>query len=228
MAEDKSETRIAPRFIFFLLLQAGFFFLPAGTLNWPEAWIWLAIFLIYGVAIIIWMKKYDPELFRERSRIKIPKRKWDKLIGVGLAVFFIPVYVIPGFDAVRYGWSHVPVPVEIIGFLCFVVSVAWVARVAKENTYLSRIVEIQKERGHKVITTGPYRFVRHPMYLGSIVYIISIPLALGSLYALIPSALCAILLIIRTRFEEKTLHSELEGYPEYARKTRFRLFPGIW
>jgi len=228
MADEKSSTNFIPKLVFFVLLQTAFLFLTAGTLRWPEAWIYLGLFLIYGIAIGAWLKKHDPDLFRERATIKIPKKGWDKIIGIGLGLFFIPIFIIPGFDAVRYGWSHVSVHVKIFGFILFMVSVAWTARVAKENTYLSRIVEIQKERGHKVITTGPYRSVRHPMYLGSIGYIVSIPLALGSLCALIPSALCVILLIIRTRFEDKILHAELEGYPEYAQKTHFRLFPGIW
>jgi len=228
MANKETSPRFIPKLVFFVLLQGAFLFLTAGTLHWPEAWIYLGFFCVYGTAIGVWLKKHDPELFHERAKIKIPKKSWDKIIGIGVGLFFIPVFIIPGFDAVRYGWSHVSVPVKIFGFILFAVSVTWTARVAKANTYLSRIVEIQKDRGHKVITTGPYRFVRHPMYLGSIGYIISIPLALGSLYALIPSALCVILLIVRTRFEDKALHSELEGYPEYAKKTRHRLFPGIW
>lgn len=228
MARKNSSTYFIPKLTFFVLLQTAFLFLTAGTLRWPEAWVYLGLFLVYGFAIGVWLKKHDPELFRERATIKIPKRGWDKIIGIGLAIFFLPVYIIPGFDAVRYGWSHFPLPVEIFGFILFVVSVTWTARVAKENTYLSRVVEIQKDRDHKVITTGPYRFVRHPMYLGSVGYLISIPLALGSLYAFIPSILCIILLIIRTLFEDNTLHSELKGYPEYAQKTRFRIFPGIW
>jgi protein-S-isoprenylcysteine O-methyltransferase Ste14 len=98
----------------------------------------------------------------------------------------------------------------------------------EENTFLSRHVEIQEERGHKVITTGPYRFVRHPMYIGTTILLLALPVALGSLYALIPAALCIIFMIIRTYLEDKTLHEELEGYTEYAQKTKYRLLPGIW
>lgn len=228
MADKQSSTHFIPKLFFMVLLQASLLFLTAGTLRWTEAWIYIGLFFIYGIVIGAWMKKHDPALFRERATIKIPKRGWDKIIGIGLGLFFIPIYIIPGFDAVRHGWSDVPVSAKILGFILFMVSVAWTAKVAKENTYLSRIVEIQEDRGHKVITTGPYRVVRHPMYLGSVGYLISIPLALGSLYTLIPSALCIFLLIIRTLFEDKTLHSELEGYPEYAKKTRYRIFPGIW
>ena len=98
----------------------------------------------------------------------------------------------------------------------------------KENTFLSRFVEIQEERGHKVITTGPYRFVRHPMYVGATILLLCLPVALGSLYALIPTAFCVVFMIIRTVLEDKTLHNELEGYVEYAQRTKYRLLPGIW
>jgi protein-S-isoprenylcysteine O-methyltransferase Ste14 len=98
----------------------------------------------------------------------------------------------------------------------------------RENTYLSRVVEIQKDRGHKVITTGPYRYVRHPMYVGVIILLVSVPLALGSLWALVPGVALTIIIIIRTHLEDKTLHAELEGYKAYAGKVRYRLVPGIW
>lgn len=98
----------------------------------------------------------------------------------------------------------------------------------KENTYLSRIVEIQKEQGHKVITTGPYRYIRHPMYAAVIPWILGIPLALGSFYALLPGAAVALIIVLRTHLEDKMLHHELKGYPEYARKVKYRLIPFIW
>ena len=98
----------------------------------------------------------------------------------------------------------------------------------RENTFLSRIVEIQKERGHRVITTGPYQYVRHPMYFGVIVLFFCIPVALGSLWSLIPSAALTLLVLIRTVLEEKTLHEELEGYNSYAEKVRYKIVPGIW
>jgi len=98
----------------------------------------------------------------------------------------------------------------------------------KENTFLSRHVEIQKDRGHKVITTRPYGFVRHPMYIGATILMLCLPVALGSLYALIPAVFFVIFIIIRTVLEDKTLHKELEGYAEYAKKTKYRLLPGVW
>jgi len=142
--------------------------------------------------------------------------------------FYIAYLVLPGFDAVRHQWSHVPLGVKVICFILLIASFIWISWIMKENTFLSRFVEIQKERGHKVITTGPNRFVRHPMYIGAAILMICLPIALGSLYALIPLVFCIIFVIIRTALEDKTLHNELEGYAEYAKRTKYRLIPGIW
>jgi protein-S-isoprenylcysteine O-methyltransferase Ste14 len=101
-------------------------------------------------------------------------------------------------------------------------------RVMKENTFLSRVVEIQEDRGHTVVTTGPYKVVRHPMYVGAIALLFAIPLALGSIYGLIPAVLMTIAFILRTSLEDKTLHAELQGYLDYAQQTKYRLLPGIW
>lgn len=130
---------------------------------------------------------------------------------------------------VRYEWSEsLPLWMKVLAMLvhlpCFVL-LAWVMR---ENTYLSQVVKIDEERGHKVITTGPYALVRHPMYIVLIVLLFAVPVALGSRFALILAMFLTVLLIVRTYLEDRTLHAELEGYPEYAKKTPYRLFPGIW
>jgi protein-S-isoprenylcysteine O-methyltransferase Ste14 len=153
---------------------------------------------------------------------------WDKILSIVILPFYIPYLVIPGLDAVRYQWSDVPGWVKIASFIVLTFSFLWVSWIMKENTYLSRFVEIQEDRGHKVITTGPYRFVRHPMYIGAGILMTVLPMALGSFYALIPTAFIIVYVIIRTYLEDKTLHNELEGYAEYAQKTKFRLIPGIW
>jgi protein-S-isoprenylcysteine O-methyltransferase Ste14 len=119
-------------------------------------------------------------------------------------------------------------PFKVGGFVGILVSFALIFWVMRENTYLSRVVEIQKDGGHKVIRTGPYRYIRHPMYVGVIVLLFCIPLALGSLWTLIPGTLLTALFVIRTHLEDKTLHTELEGYASYADTVRYRLFPGIW
>ena len=229
MPEALSTPRIAARLIAGFGVLAVVFFWSAGTPNWPEAWLYLIIqFSISGTAAV-WLKKNDPELLKDRMTfLKASARGWDKAFMWISTVVSIPYLVLPGLDAVRYRWSAVPLPVQVAGFIGIVAALLLVFRVLRENPFLSRVIEIQVDRGHKVITTGPYRYVRHPMYTGVVVLFICIPLALGSFWSLIPAGLLVALIIIRTLLEEKTLHAELEGYDAYARRVQFRLFPGVW
>ena len=135
---------------------------------------------------------------------------------------------IDNFDAKRFGWSDVPMLVKVLGFLGYLPSIGFAFWAMLENAYASNVVRIQEDRGHEVCTTGPYRFMRHPMYVGVIFGVIFIPISLGSYYALILSASAIILFITRTALEDKTLQEELPGYKEYAQKVRYRLFPGLW
>lgn len=149
-----------------------------------------------------------------------------------MLIFFITgigLYLVPGFDVVRFSWSEpLPLWLRIVAMVilipCFVL-LGWVMR---ENTYLSQVVKIDEARGHQVITTGPYALVRHPMYTVAIVLFFALPIALGSRYALLLAVILTVLLVIRTYLEDRTLHKELDGYVEYAKKTRYRLLPGIW
>lgn len=205
---------------------------PAGTWQWWDAWVLIVMWTVYGVIMTHYLLRHDPILLAERLKL-VPIHKdqkyWDKLL---MSVFFIAIiglYLIPGFDVMRYEWSE-PLPewIRILAMLihlpCFLL-LGWVMR---ENTFLSQVVKIDKKRGHKVVTTGPYALVRHPMYTVAIVLLFAVPLALGSRFALILSVFLTLLLIIRTYFEDRTLHVELEGYLEYAKQTRYRLIPGIW
>jgi len=205
---------------------------PAGTWQWWDAWVLIVMWTVYGVIMTHYLLRHDPILLAERLKL-VPIHKdqkyWDKLL---MSVFFIAIiglYLIPGFDVMRYEWSE-PLPewIRILAMLihlpCFLL-LGWVMR---ENTFLSQVVKIDKKRGHKVVTTGPYALVRHPMYTVVIVLLFAVPLALGSRFALILSVFLTLLLIIRTYFEDRTLHVELEGYLEYAKQTRYRLMPGIW
>ena len=187
---------------------------------------------IYGVVMTQYLLRYDPALLDERLKL-VPLHKeqktWDKIIMLLFFIAAIGLYIVPGFDVVRYGWSEaLPLWMEVIAILihipCFVL-LGWIMR---ENTYLAQVVKIDKERGHHVITTGPYALVRHPMYTVVIILLFAIPIALGSRYALILAVFLTVLLIVRTYLEDRTLHAELEGYPEYAKQTPYRLVPGIW
>lgn len=223
------KVQVAVRLVMGILFFMAFFFGTAGTWKWPEAWILIIIQFAVSMAMSIWLFKYNPELMKDRmSFMKKSARGWDKVIILSSIPLFLALLIIPGLDAVRYRWSFVSVFVKIISFV--VIAGGWylIFRVMRENTYLSRVVEIQDEKGHKVVTTGPYRYVRHPMYVGVILMFIAIPLALGSVYGIIPGVLLIIVFLIRTSLEDKTLREELPGYEEYSRKTKYRLLPGIW
>ena len=160
--------------------------------------------------------------------LKKSAKGWDKTIVIIGTIAFIPLLILPGLDAIRYQWSQVSIFLKIAGFAGVFTSFFLVFWVIRENRYLTRIVEIQEDRGHKVITTGPYQYVRHPMYVGVIIFVICLPLALGSLIALFISTLIILVFLIRTSLEDKTLQKELSGYKEYAEQVRYRLIPGIW
>jgi len=175
------------------------------------------------------MRKNNPGLLKERMTIlKSSAKGWDEIIIFLATILFIALFFIIGFDAGRYHWSYAPIILKTIGFISIISSFILIFLVMKENTYLLRIVEVQQERGHSVITTGPYKYVRHPMYVGVIIMFFFTPLALGSIYGLIPALLLIVLIVIRTYKEDKMLHRELQGYREYAKKTPYRLLPGIW
>ena len=229
MTSEISTAQIAVRFVKAIVVMSAAFFGSAGTLDWPEAWLYMIFQSSFWAASSLWLKRHNPDLLKDRMRFLKPSaRNWDKAILWSTTVVLIPYLLIPGLDAIRYQWTSVPLIVKVLGFIGVVASLLLVSWVLRENTYLSGIVRIQKERGHRVITTGPYRYVRHPMYVGIIILFFCIPLALGSLLTLIPGALLTALFIMRTHFEDKTLHSELEGYKEYSEKVRYRLVPGIW
>lgn len=205
---------------------------PAGTLYWWEAWVTVGLWAIYGVVITCYLLRHDPALLIERLKL-VPLHKeqkaWDKVIMLLFFIAGLGLYIVPGFDVVRYEWSEsLPLWMKILAMLihlpCFVL-LGWVMR---ENTYLAQVVKIDKARGHQVITTGPYALVRHPMYTIIIILLFAVPVALGSRFALFLAAFLTVLLIVRTYLEDRTLHAELQGYPEYAKQTRYKLIPGLW
>lgn len=211
-----------------LAICLAVFFIPAGSLNWPEAWIFFALFLLYTTAAVWWMKKNDPELYKERSSKRKDVKKWDKVIMAIYTLLLAGQIILSGLDAVRFGWSAVPLPLTIFAFCIYVPAMGFALSAMIHNSYLSQYVRIQGERDHHVCTTGPYRFVRHPMYVGVILVFLCTPLALGSLWSYIPAGLIIILFIIRTALEDKTLRQELPGYQEYCQVVKYRLIPGIW
>jgi protein-S-isoprenylcysteine O-methyltransferase Ste14 len=229
MAEKKSsKLKDTIRVIVTIVFILAIIFVPAGTLNWPEAWLYLILYIFAVGGCLIWLKKNDPELLKERRSTRKDVKGWDKKIILAYTITLIIMLALAGLDAVRFRWSQMPLMLKVLGFLGFIPAVTLGFWAMKQNTYLAQYVRIQKERGHRVITTGPYKYVRHPMYVGVILFILCFPLALGSLYSFIPALIIVILFIIRTSLEDKTLQEELEGYQEYAKRVRYKLIPGIW
>lgn len=230
--EPDIATKIRVR-IFQVLLQIALtgvlLFAAAGTLAWFWGWIYMALSLL-SMLINAWvLLRYNPQVVAERAATKTGGKTWDKILVALFGSFAVPgLMLVAGLDH-RFGWtSSYALIIHGAGFVLFTLSGAvflWAMRV---NTYFSTDVRIQVDRGHAVIASGPYRFVRHPGYVGLIGGLLAQPLLLGSLWALVPGGIAMIVLLVRTALEDKALQEELEGYRQYARQTPYRLFPGIW
>ena len=212
------------KFLLGLVLVGAMLFLPAGTLSYPGAWLFLGLLfipmLILGVAMLI----KSPALLAKRLDSK-EKEATQKGV-VALAGLMFPVgFVLSAFDF-RHGWSQVPVWLTITASVLFLVGYAMYAEVMRENAYLSRTIEVQENQ--TVIDTGLYGIVRHPMYLATLLMFLPLPLILGSLWGLIPFALYPVIIVIRILNEEKVLTEGLAGYAEYKQKVKYRLLPYLW
>lgn len=208
-----------------IILIALILLLSAGRIAWFYAW----VYIVVSVLIIIANALIFPrELISERGRKKEIVEKVDRLISGLIILPWLAIYIVSGLD-IRLGWSpSLALWFHIIGLIIFVSGNALVSWAMISNIYFSTAVRIQYDRGHTVSSGGPYRYIRHPGYLGMIVYHLATPIILGSLWALIPAGVTVILFIIRTVFEDTTLRNKLEGYSEYTERVQYRLLRGIW
>ena len=220
--------RLTFRLVILLTILASLLFIPAGRIDWVEAWIFIGVYGFFLMLYGVWGLWKDPSQFKERSQVAPNTKSWDLIILAIYTAFLIVLFIVIGLDAGRSRWSHVPILVEGLGWLGQVLAGAIIFWAVVTNTYLSRVARIQEDRGQEVIVTGPYRYIRHPMYIGIIILFLSIPIALGSWWGLIPGISIAILFVIRTAKEDKMLHNELMGYKNYANRVRYRILPGIW
>lgn len=220
--------KTAIKIFIFLSFMILIFFGSAGTFFWIEAWLLIILYMLYVGTFIFWLKKNNPELLKERISKKREGKLWDKIILIIYTILLIFMLIVCGLDAVRFQWTKVPIILKIIGFIGYVPAAILIFTVVKENLFLSKVVRIQNDRSHYVVKTGPYKYVRHPMYLAIVLLIIFTPFALGSFIALFFSGLIAVLFITRTYLEDITLQKELNGYKDYIKEVRYRLFPGIW
>jgi protein-S-isoprenylcysteine O-methyltransferase Ste14 len=203
-------------------------FWSAGTMNWPMAWVLLAIVFAWTIGMLIVMVKRHPQLLAERTGPRKGAKSTDAAIMGVVGLLTVGRSVVAGLD-MRYGWSsEIPLALQLSMLGIAALSYGLVIWATASNPFFSQIVRIQKERGHYVASGGPYRFVRHPGYVGSVLHEISAPIMLGSWWALIPGIVIFLLFVVRTAMEDRTLLEALKGYRDYSQKVRFRLLPGIW
>jgi protein-S-isoprenylcysteine O-methyltransferase Ste14 len=203
-------------------------FWPAGTLRWSAGWAYLGVVSTQLTLNLVYLNRVNPELIAYRMRVGPGTKRWDIVWSVLFTPLFTAIYVIAGFDAVRYEWSTMPLWLWPLGLVVFVLGSWLFAWSMGVNPFFEKTVRIQTERGHRVIDTGPYAFVRHPGYVGYFGWSLATPLLLGSWCALGPALLAALAMVIRTALEDRTLRLELDGYEGYARRVRYRLVPGVW
>lgn len=207
-----------------LLLVGAILFCPAWTLSYPNAWLFIGLLFIpmFIMGIVLFLRA--PDLLRKRLDHK-EKEKAQRGVVALSGLMFPAGFVVSSLDF-RFGWSKVPLWCVVAASVLFLIGYAIYAEVMRENAYLSRTVEVQK--GQRVIDTGLYGVVRHPMYLATLLMFLPIPLILGSLWGLIPLALYPVLIAVRILNEERVLTEGLSGYGDYKKRVKYRLIPYVW
>jgi protein-S-isoprenylcysteine O-methyltransferase Ste14 len=209
---------------------AALLFVSAGTVLWPAGWAFMALFFSFALAIVLWLGREEPELLAERMSSPIQRGQplWDKVFVAAVMVLFLTWLIVMPLDAVRFGWSEVPDWLQLLGALGVVLSLYIMFLTFRENAYLALVVKLQQERGQSVVSTGPYRYVRHPMHASMFVFFPAAALLLGSWWGLMLCVALLGLLVWRIPLEERMLEKGLAGYEEYAQKVRYRLIPRVW
>lgn len=223
-AQPRLLGRVVLRLLAGGILLAAIFFGTAGTFDYWQAWLYLLVLLTPMVFALIYFLRHDPDLLERRIRSREERARQKGFMGAAGLVLVL-AFVIPGLDQ-RFGWSTVAPAISIAADGVVLVGYGLLIVVMRANTFAARTIAV--EAGQRVVTTGPYRIVRHPMYLAAAALYLASPLALGSWWAVLPALLLPPLLAVRIGDEERLLESELEGYRAYQAKTRYRLFPGVW
>lgn len=204
-------------------------FLPAGTLAWGAAWLFLALFFGFYFALTVWLLRHNPALLQERLRLRTADQQgWDKVLFPVLLICPFAWLSLLSLDTVRLHWSPVALWLQVAGALALLGSFALLFLTFRENAYLSPVVRVQSERGHMVIASGPYHYVRHPMYAAIVVFVVGTSLLLGSWSGVLVGVFFVGILARRAVLEERALRAELPGYAAYLAQVRYRLIPYIW
>jgi protein-S-isoprenylcysteine O-methyltransferase Ste14 len=213
----------------FVAALGALLFATAGTLHWPAAWVFLAVSATLGPACGLWLAKTDPALLAERLRptFQADQPAADKKFMLIFILVMLIWLVAIGLDR-REQASHVPLVLQALGLAMYLLSTAFIMWVFRENSFAAPVVKVQVARHHHVISSGPYAFVRHPMYSGIMLFFVGVPLLLGSWWGVAIAPAFAVLFAIRARIEERALVEGLPGYADYAERVRYRLVPGLW
>ena len=215
--------------LIWIVAMAALLFVPAGTLHWPAAWVFLGTIAVLGMSCGLWLAKTDPALLAERMRPMMQSdqpaadKKFMLTFGFVALIWFLAI----GLDR-RYQASDVPLALQALGWAMLVLSTGFIMWVMRENSFAAPVVKLQTERGHRVVSTGPYAWIRHPMYSGTILFFVGAPLLLGSWSGLAMAPLFIVLFAIRAEIEERALIAGLPGYADYTARVRYRLVPGLW
>ena len=229
--QKKQLVRAAVGLVLYLFFVPALLFISAGTLDWPMAWVYAVMVLVATLGSRLIVFRRNPETLRERARFTSSEgtASWDRVLVLIVGLFGpMATMVVAGLDQ-RWDWSDiVPEVVQYLAALAVAGSYGLAVWAMVENRYFSSVARIQEDRGQVVVTSGPYRLVRHPAYAGTVLASVALPLMLNAVWAFIPAMIMIAALILRTDLEDQMLRHELEGYQEYAEKTRFRLLPGVW
>jgi protein-S-isoprenylcysteine O-methyltransferase Ste14 len=212
------------------LLLGAVLFGAAGSLSWPAAWAFLIALFATTLLVTRWLARHDPALLIERMKplFQTGQPAWDRILMSVMSLQFMGWLVLMGLDVIRFRWSHTPVWLQVIGGAGVALGLWVCSRAFTENTFLASVVRIQSERGQRVVSTGPYAVVRHPLYTGMLILFPSTAVMLGSLWGLAASGLLAGGIVLRTVKEERELRRGLDGYAEYIQRVRYRLLPLVW
>jgi protein-S-isoprenylcysteine O-methyltransferase Ste14 len=226
---SRGVTRWAAQILVMTLITGVILFLIAGRLSWAGGWAFLGLNIFTQLLSAFILIPRRPDMLTERTQMRQGTKGYDRLLTPLITIFgTLAIIVVAGLDA-RFDWSSViPVGLWWAALLLALACQLFVLWAMASNRFFATTVRIQEERGHQVVDSGPYHYIRHPGYAGSVIYTLLIPLVLGSYWTFIPAVLTVLLLLVRTSLEDHTLQAELPGYAEYTQKVQSRLIPGIW
>ncbi len=213
------------------LLIALTLLLCGGDPGWWQAWLYSLLLVLAGVGGRMWAERRHPGLMAERQDPDSfqQAKAWDRVLAPLMAVSIsFPVVIVAGLDHRHHGSPEFPAWLIATGFVLITVGYGFASWAVVENRFFSSVVRVQMDRGHEVCDTGPYRVVRHPGYAGNVLALFGVVLALNSVWTLVPVAVAFVIAVVRTELEDRTLQAELPGYPDYARRVRYRLVPGLY